>query len=52
MAATPRSIGCAADDALDNGAFRAAAEGTREEIERLPGPETVVPLLEQLTVDG
>jgi len=48
VAATPRSIGCAAADALDNAAFRAAAQAMREEIERLPGPETVVPILERL----
>lgn len=48
VAATPQSIGCAADDALGSGAFRAAAQGMREEIERLPGPETVVPHLERI----
>lgn len=50
VGATSRAIGDAATEVLENGAFRAAALSIREEIERLPGPETVMPFLEHLAV--
>ena len=47
--ATPRSIRGAVAGVLDDSAFRVAAEGIRDEIAALPGPEAVVPRLEALS---
>ena len=44
----PGSIGDAVTAVLETPRYRAAAEGIRDEIRALPGPETVVPLLEAL----
>ena len=47
--ATPDVIGKAVADILGNARYRVAAAGIRDEIAALPGPDTVVPLLEALT---
>jgi len=46
--ATPRSIREAVADTLGTSRYRVAAEGIRDEISALPGPEAAVPLLERL----
>jgi UDP:flavonoid glycosyltransferase YjiC (YdhE family) len=46
--ATGESIGDAVTTLLDVPGFRAAAERLRDEIAGLPGPESVVPLIERL----
>lgn len=46
--ATPLSIREAAATVMETPNFRIRAKGIREEIAALPGPETVVPLLEDL----
>jgi UDP:flavonoid glycosyltransferase YjiC (YdhE family) len=46
--AAPDSIGDAVARVLEAPEYRVAAEGIREEIAALPGPDTVVPLLEAL----
>ena len=48
--ATPETIGGAVADVLQEPSHREAAEALRDEIASLPGPETVVPLLERLEV--
>jgi len=48
MQATPASIRRAVADVLADPGFRVGAERMREEIAALPGPETIVPLLERL----
>ncbi|MEX2275023.1 MAG: glycosyltransferase [Actinomycetota bacterium] len=50
--AGPQIITTAVTEMLDDADFRFAAEAVRREIAALPGPATVVPLLEQHIVDG
>jgi UDP:flavonoid glycosyltransferase YjiC (YdhE family) len=52
VTASPRAIGDAVDDVLGGTHHRVAAEAIRDEIEALPGPATMVPLLERLTSGG
>ncbi len=46
--ATPDSVADAVTTALDDPAYRVAAERIRDEVAELPGPEATVPLLEGL----
>jgi UDP:flavonoid glycosyltransferase YjiC (YdhE family) len=48
VTATPSSIAQAATAVLNRPAYRLAAEGIRDEIAALPGPEAAVPRLEHL----
>jgi UDP:flavonoid glycosyltransferase YjiC (YdhE family) len=45
---TPRSVRETVGDVLHTPSYRVAAERIRDEVSALPGPETVVPLLEDL----
>ena len=47
---TPESIREAVLEVLSNRCYRERAEQVRDEMQRLPGPEYAVALLEQLTV--